>query len=136
MSQDDTMTQPSRNGVIAGGNFITDFVKVIDEWPAQDTLATIRHETMSNGGGPYNVLKDLSKLDPELRLEACGIVGNDPNGKWILDDCHTSQMVTEQLHTTDEASTSYTDAMTVAPSGRRTFFHQQFIMIKRINSPF
>ena len=32
---------------------------------------------------------------------------------------------TTQLHRTDRASTSYTDAMTVASTGRRTFFHQR-----------
>ena len=114
-----------RAGVLGGGNFITDYVKVITGWPEQDTLATIQSESMSNGGGPYNVLKDLSKLVPGLRLEACGLVGDDLNGQWILEDCAAHGIDTGQLATTDRASTSYTDAMTVESDGRRTFFHQR-----------
>lgn len=118
------MSEP-RNGFFAGGNFITDYVKVIDAWPAQDTLATIRSQSMSNGGGPYNVLKDLSKLAPEIPLEACGLVGNDPNGAWILEDLESAGINVRQIHCSDEVATSYTDAMTVGSTGRRTFFHQR-----------
>jgi len=114
-----------RNGILAGGNFITDYVKLIDAWPEQDTLASIRSESMSNGGGPYNILKDLACLQPELPLEACGLVGEDANGQWIVDDCEAHKIDVKQLHRTSEAATSYTDAMTVASTGRRTFFHQR-----------
>ncbi|MDA0811743.1 MAG: hypothetical protein O3C21_05050, partial [Verrucomicrobia bacterium] len=51
---------PERNGILAGGNFIVDHVKVVDHYPEQEMLASILSESMSNGGGPYNVLKDLS----------------------------------------------------------------------------
>lgn len=115
----------NRNGILAGGNFITDYVKLIDAWPEQDTLASIRSETMSNGGGPYNILKDLAAMVPQLPLEACGLVGEDANGDWILDDCRSAGIDVGQMHRTSKANTSYTDAMTVANTGRRTFFHQR-----------
>lgn len=114
-----------RNGILAGGNFITDYVKVIDAWPEQDTLASIRRETMSNGGGPYNILKDLAVMAPGLPLEACGLVGEDSNGDWVLADCKAAGIDVSQMHRTPKAGTSYTDAMTVASTGRRTFFHQR-----------
>ena len=116
---------PERKGILAGGNFITDYVKVIDAWPEQDTLASIRKEAMSNGGGPYNILKNLAAMVPELPLEACGLVGEDANGDWILNDCRTAGIDVSQMHRTSAAGTSYTDAMTVASTGRRTFFHQR-----------
>lgn len=119
------MSDGERQGVLAGGNFITDYVKVIREWPAQDTLASIVREEMSNGGGPYNVLKDLAVLAPDLPREACGLIGNDLNGDWIIEDCRESGIEVRGLQRTSEASTSYTDAMTVEASGRRTFFHQR-----------
>jgi sugar/nucleoside kinase (ribokinase family) len=115
----------SRNGILAGGNFIIDHVKLIDAWPAQDMLATIMHETSSNGGGPYNVLKDLAAMQAPFPLSAVGLVGQDANGTWIIDDCQKAGIDTAQLHRTDEAPTSYTDAMTVVSTGRRTFFHQR-----------
>lgn len=114
-----------RTGILAAGNFIIDYVKIIDAWPEQDMLSSIRSETSSNGGGPYNVLKDLAAMGVGYPLEACGLVGNDANGAWIQQDCEKAGISTQQLHHTAEAPTSYTDAMTVASTGRRTFFHQR-----------
>jgi sugar/nucleoside kinase (ribokinase family) len=114
----------TRTGFLAGGNFIIDHVKLIDAWPEQDMLAFIHRETSSNGGGPYNVLKDLAAMQVGYPLAAAGLVGKDANGDWILRDCREAGINTTQLHQTDAAPTSYTDAMTVQGTGRRTFFHQ------------
>lgn len=116
---------PSRCGILAAGNFIVDYVKIIDAYPPQDTLASILSESRSNGGGPYNVLRDLAAMKVGYPLEACGLVGDDDNGRWIREDCNSHGISTQQLHTTREKATSYTDAMTVAGTGRRTFFHQR-----------
>lgn len=113
-----------RHGLLAGGNFIIDHVKLINAWPEQDMLAFIHDETSSNGGGPYNVLKDLAAMRVGYPLESAGLVGQDTNGGWILRDCQSAGIDITQLHQTAAAPTSYTDAMTVAGSGRRTFFHQ------------
>jgi sugar/nucleoside kinase (ribokinase family) len=114
----------TRSGILAGGNFIIDHVKLIDAYPEQDMLAFIHSETSSNGGGPYNVLKDLTAMRVGYPLAAAGLVGKDANGDWILRDCQNAGIDITQLHQTDAAPTSYTDAMTVTGSGRRTFFHQ------------
>lgn len=115
----------NRNGILAGGNFILDYVKLIDAWPEQDTLASIHSESISNGGGPFNILKDLARLEPDLPRSAVGLVGDDLNGQWIFEDCQNAGINTDQLHRTGQAATSYTDAMTVKSTGRRTFFHQR-----------
>lgn len=115
----------TRSGILAGGNFIIDHVKIIDAWPQQDMLANILRETSSNGGGPYNVLKDLSAMKVGYPLSAAGLVGKDANGDWILRDCAAAGIDTSQLQQTSDAPTSYTDAMTVEGTGRRTFFHQR-----------
>jgi sugar/nucleoside kinase (ribokinase family) len=114
-----------RSGILAAGNFIIDYVKLIDAWPEQDMLTNILSETSSNGGGPYNVLKDLAAMGVVYPLEACGLTGTDANGDWILNDCKDAGIDTKQLHQTAHVPTSYTDAMTVASTGRRTFFHQR-----------
>lgn len=114
-----------RIGILAGGNFIVDQVKMIDAYPEQDMLANIRSETSCNGGGPYNVLKDLAAMGVAYPLEAAGLVGEDAPGGWILSDCAAAGIDTRQLRRTPLAPTSYTDAMTVIGSGRRTFFHQR-----------
>ena len=72
-----------RNGILAAGNFIVDRVKLIDAYPSQDTLASILSETPSNGGGPYNVLTDLSRMGVPYPLSAAGLIGADTG--WRLD---------------------------------------------------
>jgi hypothetical protein len=49
-----------RKGILAAGNFIVNHVKIMDDYPQQDMLASIVSESQSNGGGPYNVLKCLA----------------------------------------------------------------------------
>ncbi|WP_218280787.1 carbohydrate kinase family protein [Verrucomicrobium spinosum] len=88
-------------------------------------LASILGQTQANGGGPYNVLKDLAAMGATFPLAAAGMVGEDDNGRWIREDCRVHGINTAQLHATKERATSYTDAMTVAGTGRRTFFHQR-----------
>lgn len=114
-----------RRGILAGGNFIVDRVKTVDHYPDQDTLATILGESVANGGGPYNVLKDLAAMGADYPLEAAGMVGRDADGDWILADCAAHGIDTSQLHRSDGAPTSHTDVMSVCGSGRRTFFHQR-----------
>ena len=115
----------ARRGCMAGGNWIIDYVKLIDTWPPQDALATIVGQSWGNGGAPYNVLKDLAKLGASFPLEAVGLVGNDASGRLINDDCRAHGIDITQLRFTTAAPTSYTDVMTVKSTGRRTFFHQR-----------
>ncbi len=113
----------NRKGILSGGNFIVDTVKMIDAWPQQDTLCSILSHSRCNGGGPYNILKNLAKLAPDLPLEACGLLGDDPESTWVLDDCKQAGICTSQLNSRAGPSTSVTDAMTDVSTGRRTFFH-------------
>jgi hypothetical protein len=66
-----------RAGVIAGGNWIVDQIKLIDRWPDQDTLAGISEEMRGNGGSPYNLLINLAKLGARFPLECVGLIGDD-----------------------------------------------------------
>jgi len=116
---------PERSGILAAGNWIVDHVKVIDLWPSQDALAIIQSETNGNGGSPFNVLIDLSRLGADFPLQGAGMIGTDSAGDWILDICRKNRIDVASMHRTDAAPTSYTDVMTVASTGRRTFFHQR-----------
>ena len=44
-------------------------------------------EPPGNGGGPYNLLKDLRRMGVKYPLMAQGLVGGDANGRAILKDC-------------------------------------------------
>jgi len=114
-----------RRGIALAGNWIIDHVKIIDRWPAENTLANILSESTGTGGAPYNVAVDLRSFDPGLPLEGIGLVGRDPDGEFILDHLRELRIATDQVRQTDQAPTSYTDVMTVETTGNRTFFHNR-----------
>lgn len=118
-------TTPSRRGVLAGGNWLIDHVKVLDTWPAQDALANIVDQTDGNGGGPYNLLMDLARMRCGFPLAGVGLIGRDADGEHILRDCEAQGIDRRGFHQSNVAPTSYTDVMTVGDTGRRTFFHRQ-----------
>ena len=118
-------SQFPRHGVLSGGNWIIDHVKIVDHFPAQDTLANILSEHGGSGGSPYNILIDLAKFGVTFPLEAVGLIGDDQDGQTILKDCAKHGIDTSGLRITTEAPTSYTDVMTVRDTGRRTFFHNR-----------
>jgi sugar/nucleoside kinase (ribokinase family) len=110
-------------GLLAGGNWIIDQVKLIDVFPQLEQLANIRGQSQGTGGAPYNVLINLARLGVGLPLFGAGLVGKDALGEIILEDCRKNRIDTRCLRTTAEAATSYTDVMTEQSNGRRTFFH-------------
>jgi sugar/nucleoside kinase (ribokinase family) len=112
-----------RRGILAGGNWIMDQVKLVDVYPQREQLANIRRQSQGTGGAPYNVLIDLAKLGADFPLSGAGLVGKDALGRLILEDCKRHKIDTRNLRATDEADTSYTDVMTELDNGRRTFFH-------------
>ncbi|HEY0548596.1 MAG TPA: carbohydrate kinase family protein [Verrucomicrobiae bacterium] len=114
----------TRNGVLAGGNWIIDQVKLIDVLPQREQLANIRRKVAyGTGGAPYNVLVDLAKVGVDFPLWGAGLVGKDAFGDQILDDCKKLKIDAKFLKATPGADTSYTDVMTEQNGGRRTFFH-------------
>lgn len=117
------MRANERNGILAGGNWIIDQVKIIDVYPNEERLANILKENNSNGGAPYNVLKALYKLKVPFPLEGAGVVGNDIRGDQILQECRNMEVCTEQIKVLEGTNTSYTDVMTQSSTGKRTFFH-------------
>ena len=112
-----------RSGLLAGGNWIIDQVKMIDVYPQPEQLANIRRQSEGTGGAAYNVLIDLANSGAPFPLMGAGMVGRDALGERILEDCRRHRIDTTYLVATPKAPTSYTDVMTEQGHGRRTFFH-------------
>lgn len=112
-----------RRGLLAGGNWIVDHVKLIDALPQPECLANIRSQHQGTGGAPYNVLLNLAQSGAPFPLFAAGLVGKDAAGAAILADCKKHKIDSKHLAVTPKAATSFTDVMTEQGSGRRTFFH-------------
>ena len=87
------LSQPSqRSGILAGGNWIIDQVKIIDVYPKHEQLANILDQSQGTGGSPYNVLLDLAKMGASFPLEGAGLVGQDTLGEYILEDCRKNKI--------------------------------------------
>ncbi|HEX3720724.1 MAG TPA: carbohydrate kinase family protein [Verrucomicrobiae bacterium] len=115
----------NRSGLLAAGNWIIDQVKIIDVYPQREQLANIRAQSQGTGGAPYNVLVSLARLQAPFPLMAAGMVGHDDFGRAILEDCRRRGIDIRHLESTPLAPTSYTDVMTEASAGLRTFFHHR-----------
>src|SRR5262245_32593659 len=111
-----------RRGLLGGGNWIIDQVKLIDVYPQREQLANILSQSQGTGGAPYNVLIDLARLGANFPLQGAGLVGKDSLGQFILDDCKKHKIDIRHLRSTGEAQTSFTDVMTEQSNGKRTLF--------------
>ncbi len=118
-----TKSANGRCGLLAGGNWIIDQVKIIDVYPQPEQLGNIRAQSQGTGGAPYNVLIGLAKSGAPFPLFGAGLVGEDSLGEQILAHCRQHKIDARHIGTTPKAPTSYTDVMTEQGSGRRTFFH-------------
>ncbi|HEY1010221.1 MAG: carbohydrate kinase family protein [Daejeonella sp.] len=119
------MKENTGTGILAGGNWIIDNVKLVDVYPKEEKLANILRESTSNGGAPYNVLKALSKMGFRFPLKGIGAIGNDSRGDFILKECRELRIDSGRIRKVEHTNTSYTDVMTVQGTGRRTFFHSR-----------
>jgi len=115
----------ARRGIAAAGNWIVDRVKIIDVWPQEERLANVLGEARSGGGGAHNVLIDLALMKAPFPLRGLGIVGDDEDGRWLLREAKELGVDGSGINVSREAPTSYTEVMTVKPTGRRTFFHNR-----------
>ena len=112
-----------RKGIVAAGNWIVDKVKTLDRWPDEGELCNISSVRASGGGGPCNVLFDIAAMRAAIPLHACGVVGNDHDGKYLLEQIRVRGINADCMRVSHELPTSSTDVMSV--NGRRTFFHNR-----------
>ena len=114
-----------RNGIIGAGNWILDKVKMIDRWPGEGELCNITDQKIGGGGGPCNVLFDLAAMECNIPLYACGVIGQDGDGTFLIDKINEKNIDSRYIYRSNDLPTSFTDVMTVSANGRRTFFHNR-----------
>lgn len=112
-----------RKGIVIGGNLTVDYVKMIDHYPKKEMLCNITQVTRGVGGCAANTLSGLAIIDPTLPLKCIGAVGNDENGRYLIDFLKNLGIDTEAVKILDQEITSFTDVMTITETGSRTFFH-------------
>lgn len=111
-----------RNGICVAGNLIVDITYPIERWPNQSELTTITDGiARSIGGAVCNVITDLAKLDDKLPLEALGVIGNDSEGDFILEELGQHKNIGLDL-LKRQGKTSFTAVMSNNMTKARTFF--------------
>lgn len=110
--------------VAIAGTIILDVVKTIDVWPEQGMLVNIKDMSRAVGGCVCNTGIDLRSLSPDVAVSAYGRVGRDEYGEYVLSRMAEKGIDTSGVKLTD-LPTSFTDVMTVADTGARTFFNMR-----------
>lgn len=119
------MTSPQRVGIAAAGNWIVDHIKIVDRLPERGMLGSILSQSRSTGGAPANVLADLARLGAPFPLAGYGVIGNDPDGDFIVETFRRAGVAVDGLRRSADEPTSYTDVMTERGTGDRTFYHRR-----------
>ncbi len=111
-----------KKGICVAGNMIVDITYHIERWPNESELTTITGDIVHTPGGAVcNVITDLAVMDPNLSLQALGVIGEDQEGDFILDEMGKhSNIDTNLIKRTGR--TSFTAVMSNNESKTRTFF--------------
>src|SRR5271156_1539042 len=76
-----------RRGVLSAGTWCVDFNKSIARWPDEDTSNEVLAIDRQGGGAGFNMALDMKRLDPELPVEAMGLVGDDEFARFLFKEC-------------------------------------------------
>ena len=109
--------------IVLAGNIIVDNVKTITAWPEKGMLVPITALKRSPGGAVPNSGIDLKKLDPSVEVSAVGKVGADDAGDFVTAFMRERGLDVSGVQRVEGVPTSFTDVMTLAETGERTFFN-------------
>lgn len=115
----------NKKGIAVAGNMIVDLLYPINGMPKPGELTTITADAARTSGGFLcNDIVDLAKLDPELPLVALGRVGDDAEGKFVMEKLREHKNIDLQYVKT-AGSTSFTLVMADEITKQRTFYHNR-----------
>ncbi len=111
-----------RRGVVGLGIWCVDTTYKIDYLPERGKLESIKDQYQCVGGGPNNVLTNLSSLGFKYNLIAMGSIGNDDNSKLIKNHCRSNGIISKYLTVSSNIPTSYSLCMS-EKQNERTFLY-------------
>lgn len=109
-----------RRGIVTGGTWCVDRNRLLASWPEEDVSCEILGEELQGGGSGCNLAIDIRKLDPGMPVETAGLVGDDRDGHFLIEQANLYGIDRAQLAMTADAVTHYCDAYTSRRTGRRT----------------
>ena len=111
-----------RSGLLSFGSFITDHNMAIEFYPPEDKTTLIKSRRLAAGGPGYNIAANLRRLDPSMRVECQGLLGDDENGQVVLDALERHGISQDGMILTRKAPQIYVLVMASRMNGHRTFF--------------
>lgn len=109
-------------GIAIAGTIAVDYIKIIDIYPQKGMLGNIISSSRGVGGCVTNTLCDIARLDKTVPLYAYGGIGDDENGDFVETVLKEHHINTDGIVRFSGEMTAFTDVMTLASSGERTFF--------------
>ena len=109
--------------ITLAGNILVDNVKTIAAWPEKGMLVPITAMKRAPGGAVPNSGIDLKVLDPSVEVAAVGKVGADDAGDFATAFMRERGLDVSGVQCVEGVPTSFTDVMTLAETGERTFFN-------------
>ena len=110
----------NRTGIAVAGTVLLDKINEISAYPNSGELTQISSIKYAAGGCVPNVACDIKRMRKSLKVSAIGKIGNDGEGKFLVDFFRENGIETDGLKLSDER-TSFTDVMSII-GGQRTFF--------------
>ncbi len=110
-----------RTGISVAGTVLIDKLNEINAYPKSGELTKINNVSLAVGGCVPNVACDLKNIRSELDVFAIGKVGDDSDGKYIVDYMKSAGVNTDKIVIDKSDNTSFTQVMSVK-GGQRTFF--------------
>ena len=110
-----------KKSIIVAGSIIVDTINEISAYPKKGCLEQVFSIKKSLGGLVPNVGIDLKRIDPELHIYAVGQIGDDENGKFVIDSLEKEKIDTSLISINKKTPTSV-DFVMSEQKGERTFF--------------
>ncbi len=117
----DYLMTGQRKGIVFAGNIIADIVKTVDCYPEIGMLANITAVSRAIGGSVPNTAVDVARIDRRVPLAACGRVGDDENGQFVVGQMNRYGIDTTRVLTDKTLPTAFSDVISLS-TGERTFF--------------
>ena len=102
----------TRQGITIAGDILVDIVKMIEKYPEKGMLVNVTESVRAVGGCVPNTIIDLAKIDPDMKLTAIGKVGDDENGRFVVDEMAKCGVDVSKVKVVPGKDTSYDDVMT------------------------
>lgn len=114
-----------RQGITIAGNMLVDMVKTISSYPKIGMLSDIYSVQRAVGGCVPNTILNLARMQGGIDLYAAGRIGRDEAGAYILKEMDALGVNHDLVTVSEDMPTSFSDVMSAADTGERTFFHHR-----------